>query len=229
MEQVNNNTREKYTFESFAKEFGVTYSEKDYENKEELLEIFNSEINGEELNPNKFNLNNPTILNNIGFYYLIVKKDVERAKEFYYKAIELNDHDAIYNIGCLCQECGDYDQMKYYYLKTMDDKKHNSASAAYRLADYYETIEFNTKECIECYLFANEHGCESSLNNIGHHYHNIGDFAKAIEYSQMSIDKFNSAHSMRNLAYTHIELAKILDPEEHYAETERLFLQRGHF
>ena len=68
----------------------------------------------------------------LAFYYEQVE-EIERAHEYYKKAISLSkqDPDILNSYGAFLCKQGDYNQAKKYFLKSVDDKSYISAASTY--------------------------------------------------------------------------------------------------
>ncbi len=75
-------------------------------------------------------------------YYYMINKDYPLMKKYYTMAMDLNDSNAAYCLGYHYQyECINYEYMKYYYVKSIDDDDNSYAVNYLKL--YCSKIENN--------------------------------------------------------------------------------------
>ena len=134
----------------------------------------------------------------IGNYYKLNKKYNEM-KKYYLMAIELNDSDAMFNLGHYYHQIEiNYDEMKKYYLMAI---KLNNSLAMNNLGAYYHIIKENycyfIKKYYEIkmkkyYLMAIELNNSNAMNNLGHYYQHIEkNYDEMKKYYLMAIELNN--------------------------------------
>ena len=106
--------------------------------------IFNEEIKYEEDIINIFNgnilkeTNNDFLLNIIDLYYEYIEKNYNEMKKYYLMAIELNNVEAMYNLGRYYDENEEYDKIEYAYQEEALGTGHAIMCSLYNLAQYTE-------------------------------------------------------------------------------------------
>ena len=152
--------------------------------------------------------NQPNILYFFGVH-CGVKKDYNKMKEYYLKAIELNHSDAMNNLGYYYHFIEkDYNKMKEYYLKAIEL---NNTYAMNNLGYYYKYIEKDYNKMKEYFLKAIELNNVHAMNNFGIYYLIEKDYDKMKEYFLKAIE-LNNSKAMCNLKnnITNLELYIIL-------------------
>ena len=105
----------------------------------------------------------------IGNYYKLNKKYNEM-KKYYLMAIELNDSDAMFNLGHYYHQIEiNYDEMKKYYLMAI---KLNNSLAMNNLGYYYKEIK-NYDEMKKYYLMAINLNNSNAMINLCVYYEDI--------------------------------------------------------
>lgn len=112
-------------------------------------------------------------------------KDYEKAKEYYQKAADMGNSDALNNLGVLYSKQGNYEKAKEYYLKAVEKGIYQGFNNLGRLyeeqEDYSGAIEYYQKS-INC-------GFDIALNNLGNIYKKQKDYIKAEEYYVKAVEK----------------------------------------
>ena len=158
----------------------------------------------------------------IGNYYKLNKKYNEM-KKYYLMAIELNDSDAMFNLGHYYHQIEiNYDEMKKYYLMAI---KLNNSLAMNNLGAYYHIIKENycyfIKKYYEIkmkkyYLMAIELNNSNAMNNLGHYYQHIEkNYDEMKKYYLMAIELNNSC-AMYNLGDYYQNIEKNYDEMKKY-------------
>jgi TPR repeat protein len=150
----------------------------------DILEILNSE----NLDVNKYDLDNKAVLTMIGIYYrYIIKND-----ELMIKYFEKGETFAMFLLGKYYETTKkDYDLMKTYYNLAIEGK---SLGAMFNLAKYYKNIERNYIMANQCYLRAVEINNIDAMNKLKRYYKN-----KDLEfYHLLCSSKVNSENKLIN-------------------------------
>ena len=124
-----------------------------------------------------------------GIYYGI-NKNYKQMKKYYLKAIEKENHMAMYNLGNYYQYIEkDYGQMKKYYQMAIEK---GSSVAMNNLGFYFQHVEKNYKQMKKYYLMAIEKDDIKAMNKIGLYYqYTKKDYNKMKKYYLMAIGKNN--------------------------------------
>jgi len=130
-----------------------------------------------------------------GVYYQYTEKNYDLMKKYYLMAIELNDSNAMNNLGYYYQYIEkNYDLMKKYYLMAIELNKYY---AMHYLARYYEVIEKNYDLMKKYYLMAIELNHSNAMFNLCWYYEfiekNDQTFVELYKYEdkKILIDLFN--------------------------------------
>lgn len=117
------------------------------------------------------------------------KKEYDKAEEYYLKAINLGNNDALNNLGNLYQEKEEYEKAKEYYLKAIDTGNND---ALFNLGLLYDDIKNDVIKAEEYYLKAIEKDNNDALNNLAYLYFSKSkNKGKALELVQKSYDTNN--------------------------------------
>ncbi len=85
-------------------------------------------------------LNNQNAMHSLAWYYYTIEKNNDLVEKYYIMASELNDLNAIHNLGSYYADIKNYDLMKKYYLMAIELK--NKVSV-FNLKYYFKYIENN--------------------------------------------------------------------------------------
>ena len=126
-------------------------------------------------------------------------KDYKKAEEYYLKAIEKEDVNALFNLANLYQnELQDFKKAEEYYLKAIEKEVVN---ALFNLANLYKNELQDYKKAEEYYLKAIEKNHVDAMNNLAILYrHELKDFKKSEEYYLKAI-KHNHVGAMNDIAW----------------------------
>jgi TPR repeat protein len=118
-------------------------------------------------------------------------------KKYYLMAIELNDAEAMNNLGCYYKNIEkDYENAKKYYLMAIEL---NNSKAMFNLGSYYEKIEKDYENAKKYYLMAIELNYSDAMNKLAIYYEEIEkDYENAKKYYLMAI-QLNNSDAMNNL------------------------------
>ncbi|MFY0598492.1 MAG: SEL1-like repeat protein [Cyclobacteriaceae bacterium] len=144
--------------------------------------------------------------------------DMEKAEEYYLKAIEKEDSGAMYNLALLYKNVlYDYEKAEKYYLKAVE-KDH--LNAMYNLAFLYENVHKDYKKAEEYYLKAVEKGHSEAITNLGLLYNEVfKDYIKAEKYYLLGMEN-------KDILATRNMLVLIIDEDlKQYAEKGALWLE----
>ena len=133
------------------------------------------------------------------------KKEYDKAEEYYLKAINAGNNDALNNLGNLYQEQEEYEKAVEYYLKAIDTGNND---ALFNIGNLYIIKEDYTK-AEEYYLKAIESGVNDALNSLSWMYFTQGkEKNKSLELIQKSYK------IKKEYANTHTYAAVLLWNEE---------------
>ena len=139
--------------------------------------------------------NKESIFHHYALVYHLGLKEYGKAEEYYLKAIEKDDVDALFNLGNLYKEQKEYKKAAEYYLKAIEK---DDVGAMLNLGNLYkEQKEYKKAE--EYYLKAIERGHAGALFNLGNLYDEQKEYKKAEEYYLKAVEKGNVG-AMNNLA-----------------------------
>ncbi len=140
----------------------------------------------------------------IGYYYRNIKTNDDLMKKYYLMAIELNNSNAMYNLGNYYECIANYDLMEKYYLMAIEL---NNTNAMWNLGNYYQYIE-NYDLMKKYYLMAVELNHSGVMCYLGYYYKYIEiNYDLMKKYYNMAI-KLNNFSAMNSLGcyYEKIEL-----------------------
>jgi TPR repeat protein len=169
--------------------YNINFDNYDYDL---VLDIFNNKT--EDIS--KYNLEDPKVLNILGFYYLYLKKDKESMKECYLRAIELGDVESMKNLGDYYNFIDfDYEKMIIYYNMAI---KLNYTKAMINLSNYY--MKMRRFDKMKKYsLMATKLNDTEAINNLGYYYFRFEvNYSLAKYYFELSA-KLNNASGNHNL------------------------------
>ena len=143
-------------------------------------------------------------------------------KKYYLMAIELNNSNAMFNLGwCYENNEENYELMKKYYLMAIEL---NDSAAMFNLGWYYENNEENYELMKKYYLMAIELNHSYAMYILGQYYkNNENNYDLMKKYYLMAIE-LNDSYSINNLGLyyritekndqTFVELYKYEDKED---------------
>ena len=112
------------------------------------------------------------------------RKEYNKAEEYYLKAIDAGNNDALFNLGILYAEQKEHNKAEEYYLKAIDVGNNdalNNLGVLYKEQKKYLKAE-------EYYLKAIDVGNNGSLINLGNLYNEQKEYEKAEEYYLKAIE-----------------------------------------
>ncbi|MGB2842045.1 MAG: tetratricopeptide repeat protein, partial [Halobacteriota archaeon] len=145
---------------------------------------------------------------NLGGVYFD-RKDYEKAKECYEKAIELDKEnvDAWMNLGLVHSKLEDYEKAKECSEKAVELDKENVDAWSGLGGVYFNLKDYEkAKECVEKAVELDKENIDAWLN-LGLVHSKLGDYEKAKECSEKAVelDKEN-VDAWMNLGVTHVKL-----------------------
>jgi tetratricopeptide (TPR) repeat protein len=158
----------------------------------------------------KSNKNSKYIFFILGNLYIEQEK-YEKAEEYYLKAIESGDNDALNNLGILYRNQKKYEKAEKYYLKAIESGDNDALMNLGNL--YNEQKKYEKAE--EYYLKAIESGDNDALNNLGILYRNQKKYEKAEEYYLKAIESGNN-NALNNLGTLYFQQNNYDKAEECY-------------
>jgi TPR repeat protein len=152
--------------------------------------------------------------NTLGLVYAISKIDIDKAKEYFKKAIEKQHAYAMYNLAYLYQtEFKDLKKAEQYYLMAVE-KQHSDAM--HNLASLYQTAYKDLKKAEKYYLMAIDEQNSDAMFNLALLYHKeLNDYKKAEQYYLMAVEHDHS-NAMYNLGVLYEYEFKDIEKAGHY-------------
>ena len=130
-------------------------------------------------NSNYIKIENHEIINHI---YNLYKYDIDERNTF-----KMEDSIIDLYYGVYYEIKKDYDQMKKYYLISIEK---GNVSAMYNLGFYYQNVEEDYDQMKKYYLMAIEKGNVSAMYNLGFYYEEIeNDYDQMKKYYLVAIEK----------------------------------------
>lgn len=137
------------------------------------------------------------------------KKEYDKAEEYYLKAINVGNNDALNNLGNLYQEKEEYEKAKEYYLKAIDTGNND---ALFNLGLLYDDIKNDVIKAEEYYLKAIEKDNNDALNNLAYLYFSKSkNKGKALELAQKCYDTnkvYTNTHTFATVLLWNEEFSK---------------------
>ncbi|MEA3490995.1 MAG: tetratricopeptide repeat protein [Campylobacterota bacterium] len=131
------------------------------------------------------------------------QKDHKKAEEYYLKAIESGDSNALRNLGFLYKEQKEYKKAEEYYLKAIE----SGDNGALRNLGILHKEQKKYKEAKECYFRAIEYGDNGALNNLGNLCDEQKEYERAEEYYLKAIESGDN-DALNNLSWFYFEQSK---------------------
>ena len=149
----------------------------------------------------------------IGLVYDL-KKDYDKAEQYYLMAVEKGDDDAMVNLGILYKNVKkDYDKAEQYYLMAVEK---GNERAMVNLGILYKNVKKDYDKAEQYYLMAVEKGNDDAMVNLGLLYDDVKkDYDKAEQYYLMAVEKANE-RAMFNLGFLYDDVKKDYDKAEQY-------------
>jgi TPR repeat protein len=138
-------------------------------------------------------------------------KEYLKAEEYYKKAIDAGNNDALNNLGNLYKEQKEYSKAEEYYKKAIDAGVNDALINLGIL--YKEQKEYSKAE--EYYKKAVDAGNNDALFNLGILYKEQKEYSKAEEYYKKAIDGGNN-DALNNLGVLYQEQKEYSKAEECY-------------
>ncbi|MCT4509362.1 MAG: tetratricopeptide repeat protein [Tepidibacter sp.] len=156
-------------------------------------------------------------------YYTLAKiynihlKDYKKAEEYYLKALDSGNRNALNSLGILyIKKFKDYKKGEEYLLRAVDS---GNIDALNNLGIFYDKILRNYKEAEKYYLKALDAGYEDVLNSLGVLYiKKLKNYKKAEEYLLRAVDS-GDIGALNNLGVLYVENL------EDYKKAEEYFLR----
>lgn len=128
-----------------------------------------------------FNKGSVPAINNLGYFYLNVKKNHERGKNFLLMAIERGSITALCHLGnYYCFDVKDYEQGKHYLTMAID----NEIVYAMRLLGiHYNRNEKNYEQAMKYFMMGWSHGDKSSLEYLAL----LGNCNECLPYKKLTV------------------------------------------
>ena len=183
MEYLLKNTVKEY-FEKYQSEYGKEISPSDADIIKKALE---SEKNGQFNEAIKLLIKSKKSTKEINMllgYLYSEQKEYEKAEEYYLKAIDAGNNDALFNLGNLYSEQKEYSKAEEYYLKAIDTGNNKALNNLGNL--YSKQKEYSKAE--EYYKKAIDAGNNDALFNLGNLYSEQKEYSKAEESYKKAID-----------------------------------------
>lgn len=150
------------------------------------------------------------------------KKQYDKAEEYYLKAINVGNKDALNNLGNLYQEQEEYEKAEEYYLKAIDTGNND---ALFNLGLLYD-IKKNVIKAEEYYLKAIEEDNNEALNNLAYLYFSKSkNKEKALELAQKSYDTnkvYINTHTFATVLLWNEEFSKSYEKFEECIEYDEV-------
>ena len=182
------------TVEEIEKKYNIFFNDDYIELKQYILDIFNGKNNFKNVNSLYLHIN--------GLYYQYIIGNYEIMKNYYLKAIELNNSFSMCNLGNYYRTINDYDKMKKYYLMAINL---NNDFAMANLGSYYATNEIDYDLMGKYYLMAisNNNSIiaknQTIINNLGYYYQYIEkNYDEMKKYHLIAIN-MNNSYAMYSL------------------------------
>ena len=139
------------------------------------------------LNLEKKTNKTPDELNDLGIFYIKVKKDAEKAQKFFLESVEKGHSGAMFNLALLYEtESKDYDKAREYFLMAVE-KGHSDAMN--NLAVLYQTELKDYDKAREYYLMAVGKGHSYAMNNLAWlYFEEKKNKNQAVEFSKKAYD-----------------------------------------
>lgn len=171
-----------------------------------IIDIFNNKYSSQQINETFSD--NGIILNIYALYCNYVLNNHELETTYYLMASELNDINAINNLGSMYYNNKNYELAKKYYNKGV---ALNSGKSMHLLAQIHN-IELKYDLMISLFERAIKTGFYESANYLGMHYDvDVKDYAKAILYY--------------NIGMEHNDVFAFINVVLHYKNTEKNYKQ----
>jgi TPR repeat protein len=152
-------------------------------------------------------------------YYLYIgnlhqiNDDIEKAKEYYFMAMEKGNVNAIMNIAKIFSLENNKEQAINYYLMAYD---YGNKTVLMKLAILYEDVQ-NYEKAKEFYLMAIENGKSDAIFNLALLYDDVEkNYEMAKVYYLMAIEKAGDVNAMYNLAYLYYDVENNIEKAIEY-------------
>lgn len=147
---------------------------------------------------NNVNFNNSILVDIVGLYYEFVEKDYIKAEEYYLKSIDMNNDEAMNNLGALYYKTNQIDKMTIYYKRGAELK---NIKCMINLGLYFESVKDYTNMLIWFGTAAN-FGSSFAMYKLGVYYQTIEDTTNMLKWLSLSVENGNP-DAMYNLALYH--------------------------
>jgi len=146
----------------------------------------------------------PDILFYIGTYYQVLK-DVKKAIEYLEKAIKVNNYMALYKLGCINENMGNYNLAFGYFNRgaIYDEPNALTKIGFIYMFDYEKyNVKYNKYMAISYFDRSAKLYNETAILNLGDIYLKDGNKNKAIDYYKMAGAE-NNIYALKKLIYIH--------------------------
>lgn len=136
--------------------------------------------------------------------------NIENAIKFYLLAINLQNADAMVNLGKIYQKQKNFSEMLKYYTLA-DNLNHDGASVA--LCDYYGS--FGDVKFVKKYLKSTGKTDSKGFFYVGTCYHQVKNYPKMEKYYTKAIS-LNEAKAMNNLAFYYKDIGSYKNAKKYF-------------
>ena len=154
----------------------------------------------------------------LGFSCLLQGRH-EDSEQYYLKAIEKGDVDALNNLAILYKDLGRHEDSEQYYLKAIEK---GDVDALNNLAILYKNLGRH-EDSEQYYLKAIEKGHVDAFYNLAILYKNLGRHEDSEQYYLKAIEK-GHVKALNNLAILYKDLGRHEDSEQYYLKA----IEKGH-